>query len=419
MNLADSGFLASILDSSGYRSIENEEAADVLILNTCSVREKAENRVFGRLAEYSRFKKDDPSKKIIVVGCMAQRLGGRILEKAPYVDIILGTDRLFDLPQYLENGHPEPSVQTEFGYENIEGIIPSRDSRFAAFLTISKGCDNFCTYCIVPYVRGRERSYSAKYIINQVNSLVADGVIEITLLGQNVNSYKDNDHDFSELIKKVASETDVKRIRFMTSHPKDMSDSLIDAIASEPKMMGHVHLPLQSGSNRILEKMGRKYSFEHYYGLIEKIKKADPEISITTDLIVGFPTETEDEYKMTLDAVEKVRYDSAFMFRYSPREGTRAAKMEDDIPEEDKIRRLSELIKLQKKVAFDKNQKELGKIRSVLVDDHSRRDKKILKGKTEGNKTILFEGPSDMIGTIKNIKVVSADSWTLHGEQVS
>jgi len=419
MNLADSGVLASAMNSRGFQPVERESDADIVILNTCSVREKAETRVFGRLAELSKYKKEDPDRKIAVIGCMAQRLGRKIMNRAPYVDIVLGTDRIMDLPKYIGNGSGGNIVHTEFGYESLENIIPERDNNFSAFVTISRGCDNYCTYCIVPYVRGHERSYPADHIVRQVQNLVENGVLEITLLGQNVNSYKDNDNDFPALLSHIAADTDIKRVRFMTSHAKDLSDRLIEIIADEPKMMSHVHLPLQSGADRILKKMGRVYTFDHYLSLIYKLRSAVPDISITTDLIVGFPTETEEEYQRTLEAVEKIRFDSAFMFRYSPREGTEAAGYEDDVPENEKIRRLVKLINLQKKIAFDKNQEEIGKIRSVLIDDFSRRDKDYLKGKTEGNKTILFKAPSDLIGTIQNVRVLQADSWTLHGEIVS
>jgi len=414
MNLADSGLLASIMDAHGYRSADSESDADIIVLNTCSVREKAETRVFGRLTELYTLKKEG-AKKIVVVGCMAQRLGQRIIDRAPYVDLVLGTDRIFDLPRYLENGHSGSTVHTEFGLESMEEVVPDSDSPFTAFVTISRGCDNYCTYCIVPYVRGRERSNPAGQIIKQVNSLVDEGVQEITLLGQNVNSYRDGDTDFPGLLALIATETNIKRIRFMTSHPKDMSDSLIDFIGREPRMMGHVHLPLQSGSDRILKKMGRIYSFGHYLSLVEKLRRVRNDVSLTTDLIVGFPTETEEDYQMTLDTVETIGFDSAFMFRYSAREGTAAARMIDDVPEEEKIDRLNKLIDIQKKVAFDRNQEEIGKVRSVLIDGHSRRSEEILKGKTEGNKTILFEGDDKMMGTIRLVEVVSADSWTLHG----
>jgi len=421
MNLADSGTLMTVLNGRGYQSVKDENEADVIILNTCSVRQKAEERVFGRLAELSTLKKNDKSKKIAVVGCMAQRLAEKILKRAPYVDIILGTDRLLDLPKYLENGKTDNNsvIHTEFGHENYDEIIPTQDNKYSAFVTISRGCDNYCTYCIVPYVRGRERSHPTTGIINRINNLMENGVVEITLLGQNVNSYKDGNVDFSDLLIKIASETDIKRIRFMTSHPKDLSPKLIEVIAAEPKMMKHVHLPLQSASDRILKKMGRVYTFGHYLSLIYKLKKAVPDISLTTDLIVGFPSETEEEYRMTLEAVKLIKFDSAFMFRYSRREGTAAAELEDDVAESEKIRRLTGLIELQKGIAFEKNQFEIGKARSVLIDGVSRRNAEVLKGKTEGNKTILFKAPTKYIGMIKDVEVSSADSWTLHGELVN
>jgi len=418
MNLADSGVLAAILNAHGYRAVANEQDADLVILNTCSVRQKAEERVFGRLGELSALKRQN-NIKIAVVGCMAQRMGDEILKRAPYVDFVLGTDRLYDLPQYLDNGEAMPSIHTDFGYEHIDGIVPERDSPYSAFVTISRGCDNYCTYCIVPYVRGHERSYPMEQIVGQVRDFVSDGVLEVTLLGQNVNSYQDNERDFPDLLRAVASQTEVKRIRFMTSHPKDLSDKLIEVLATEPKMMAHFHLPLQSGSDRILKKMGRKYTFEHYYDRVVKLREAVPDISITTDLIVGFPSETEDDFQHTLDAVRAIRYDSSFMFRYSVREGTAAARLIDDVPEDDKIRRLNELIKVQKTVSYDKNQNEIGKVHRVLVDGVSRRDRSVLKSKTEGNKTLLFKAGPEYIGTIQKVNVITADSWTLHGELVN
>ncbi len=417
MNLADSGVLAAVLNARGYRPAETEAEADIIILNTCSVREKAEDRVFGRLGELSGLKNMVPGKKFAVVGCMAQRLGERIVDKAPFVDIVLGTDQMFNLPEILEKSNGTPLVHTEFGHENIGVIAPVRDSRFAAYATISRGCGNFCTYCIVPYVRGEERSYPAQEIVNQVRNFVSDGVLEIMLLGQNVNSYRDNELAFADLLKKIAGETDIKRMRFMTSHPKDLSDELIATMASEPKIMAHLHLPLQSGSDRILRRMGRGYTLEHYRHLVDKLRAVQADISLTTDLIVGFPSESEEEFNLTLTAVEKIKFDSAFMFRYSPREGTAAYRFDDDVPDPVKIRRLTKLINLQKKISYEKNQEEIGRIRSVLVDGFSRRSNALLKGKTEGYKTILFAGEPSLLGTIQNIRVTSADSWTLHGDR--
>jgi len=419
MNLADSGLLGSIMESRGYRPARSESEADLVILNTCSVRQKAETRVFGRLAELSALKRSERPPLIAVIGCMAQRLGERILEAAPAVDIILGTDRIFDLPDYLERERTSPIIDVAFGGEMPIEAIPARTSRWSAFVTISRGCDNYCSYCVVPYLRGPERSYPARIISRQVSALVADGALEVTLLGQNVNSYRDGDLDFPGLLKAIARETDIRRIRFMTSHPKDLSEGLIDVLATEPKMMTHVHLPLQSGSDRILGKMGRGYTFESYFSLIEKMRRAVPEVSITTDLIVGFPSETDEEYEMTLAAVRRIKYDSAFMFRYSVREGTAAARMADDVPEEVKIDRLNRLIALQKEIAHQVNRRAIGRICSVLIDGFARRGRDRLRGKTEGNKTILFPAERSVIGSIRRVKILEADSWTLFGELVA
>lgn len=415
MNLADSGALAAVMNSGGYIPVESENEADLIILNTCSVREKAEERVFGRLGEMSKF---GESKKIAVVGCMAQRLGERISERAPNVDYVLGTDRMFDLPEILDDRPGLPKISTQFGHEAIGEFLPIRDDKYSAFVTISRGCDNYCSYCIVPYVRGSERSYSLDKIMEQVRQFTSDGVKEVTFLGQNVNSYSDNGHDFASLLRAAAETTDIARLRFMTSHPKDLSDRLIEIMKSQPKVMPHLHLPLQSGSDPILEQMGRSYTRDHYLGLVRKIREAVPEIALTTDLIVGFPGETPEDFERTLDAVREIEYDSAFMFRYSIREGTEAAKMHDDVPDDEKIERLKRLIEIQKEISYKKNQREPGRVREVLADGFSRRSRDFLKGKTEHNKTILFKGDPQIIGSICRVKVNSADSWTLHGELI-
>ena len=418
MNLADSGSLSALMNASGFTAVETEEEADIIVINTCSVRQKAEERVFGRLGELSRFKKENNNKKIAVVGCMAQRMAEQILKRAPYVDMILGTDQMYGLPSLIDSQSPVPQVRTEIGFEDTGDLTPVRDSKYSGFVTIMRGCNNFCSYCIVPYVRGRERSYSVSKIINQVNEFIKDGVKEITLLGQNVNSYVDGKHRFPDLLERLAKDTDIQRIRFMTSHPKDLSDRLIEVMASELKIMPHIHLPLQSGSDSILERMGRIYSCLHYFELTEKLRKFIQNISITTDLIVGFPSETEKDFEKTIKAVKTIKFESAFMLRYSVRAGTAAAGFIDDVPEEEKIRRLNILIETQKKVSFEKNQSEIGKVQSVLVDGYSKRGKEYLKGKTGGAKTILFPGTADIIGEECYVKVTSADSWTLHGKLV-
>ena len=416
MNLADSSTLVSILTARGYRRVHDEAEADLLILNTCSVREKAEQRVIGRLWELRRHQVERPGVKIAVVGCMAQRMGQKLIEQVPHVDYVLGTDRLFDLPNVLEGIEGTLRVMTAFGYEDMDSLEPVKETPFSAFVTISRGCNNYCSYCIVPYVRGRERAHSANAIINSIKRLVDEGVVEIMLLGQNVNSYRHEELDFPGLLERIIQETSMPRIRFMTSHPKDLSHRLVDVMAAEPRMMPHIHLPLQSGCDRVLKRMGRGYTAEHYLGIVEYIRKRLDYVSMTTDLIVGFPSETEAEYEQTLDVVRAVKYDTAFMFRYSVRPGTAAAKYDDDVPEEDKIRRLSNLIKIQQEIARERNQRELGEVRHGLVEGLSRRSEEFYRARTEGNKTVLFKGASFETGQVLPVRILSADAYTLHGE---
>ncbi|MCP4685401.1 MAG: tRNA (N6-isopentenyl adenosine(37)-C2)-methylthiotransferase MiaB [bacterium] len=418
MNLADSSTIASSLTTRGYRRVADENEADIIVLNTCSVREKAEDRVFGRLGEIFKHKKRKPHLKIAVVGCMAQRLADGLKEKAPHVDYILGTDRQFELPDVLEGREGTHEVMTAFGHENIDAIQPVKENEHSGFVTISRGCDNFCTYCIVPYVRGREQSHSADHVVEAVNKMVNEGAAEVTLLGQNVNSYRHEGTDFPGLLQRVAGETGVRRIRYMTSHPKDLSRRLVDVMAEEPKLTPHVHLPLQSGSDRVLRQMGRVYSYDHYRKIIDYIRDRLPYVSITTDLIVGFPSETLDEYEMTLKAVREIRFDSAFMFRYSVRPGTTAAKYEDDVPEAEKIERLNKLIKIQQDIAFERNQREVGRVALSLVEGLSRRSKEYARARTDGNKTVLFKTHRPPVGSIIPVKISSADAFTLHGEPV-
>lgn len=418
MNLADSSTLAAGLITRGYRRVTHESEADLIILNTCSVREKAEQRVFGRLGEIYQYKQKRPHLKVAVVGCMAQRLGDELVKQVPHVDYVLGTDRLFELPDVLEGIEGSSPVMTAFGHENMDLIVPIKETPYSGFITISRGCDNYCTYCIVPFVRGKERAHSVDHIVDSVKKMVDEGVVEITLLGQNVNSYKYNGVDFPRLLQQVARETGIQHIRFMTSHPKDLSKRLVDVMADEPKIMPHIHLPLQSGSNRILDKMGRIYTLERYLKTIEYVRKKLDYVSITTDLIVGFPTETEDEYEQTLQAVREIQYDAAFMFRYSVRPGTTAAKYEDDVPEAEKIRRLNKLIELQQKISYERNQREVSQIRYSLVEGTSRRSRLHSRARTEGNKIVLFKGLGIVPGNVVPVRITAADAFTLHGELV-
>jgi tRNA-2-methylthio-N6-dimethylallyladenosine synthase len=349
---------------------------------------------------------------------MAQRLGTAVVERASNVDFVLGTERLFELPRLLESAESTPYVDTRLakGLDWAE-LPPVSDNPYAAFVTITRGCNNFCAFCIVPYLRGRERHRDPKAIVNDINGLIEKGIREVTLVGQNVNSYRYQTMRFPDLIRMVLKETDLQRLRFITPHPKDLCDDLISLFADEPRLMGHMHFPLQSGSDRVLKKMFRRYNYAHYKARAERLREAKPDIALTTDLIVGFPTETEEEFQMTLDAVREIKYDSAFMFRYSVRDGTWASKnLEDDIPEQVKLDRLNRLIELQKENSRDVNQKEVGVVRQVLIDGVSRRESTVLKGKTEGNKTILVSGDTGLIGRVVPIRVTQADSWTLHGE---
>lgn len=416
MNISDSSMLASALLTRGYRRVEKDDDADLIIFNTCSVRVKAEDRAMGRINAIRRLKRIRPDLKLAVIGCMAQRMGEELTDKLPHVDFVLGVDRVFELPDLLADREPVSKVHTAFGHEDFELNTPVTSTPYTGFVSISRGCDNYCTYCIVPTVRGREHSLTSQFVINSVRALVKQGAREVTLLGQNVNSYVWEGLKFPDLLRRVLDETEVKRLRFMTSHPKDLSNDLVDVMAENPRLMTHIHLPLQSGNDRVLRVMGRRYSVKHYMSIIEYIRQSMPYVSITTDLIVGFPTETEAEYEETLDAVREVGYDSAFMFRYSVRPGTVSAKMDDDVPEEDKIRRLSHLINVQKEISNQRNQRELDQVRFSLIEGRSRRSDKIWRARTEGDKTVLFEADNVGPGDIVPIRIKAADAFTLHGE---
>ncbi len=419
MNLADSSTLVSTLITRGYRRVKEEDQADLLIFNTCSIREKAEQRVYGRLGEVYKYKQKNPNLKIAVVGCMAQRMGDELIRKVPHVDYVLGTDRLFELPDVIEGLEGTSSVMTAFGHENMDFITPVKETPFSGFITISRGCDNFCSYCIVPFVRGKVQSHSVDYILESVRKLVDEGVVEITLLGQNVNSYKYEDTDFSRLLELVAQNTDIQRIRFMTSHPMDISRRLVDVIGAEEKVMPHIHLPVQSGSNRVLKDMGRFYTIDQYHKMIDYIRLKNDYISLSTDIIVGYPSETGEEFEMTLDVVRKVRYDTAFMFKYSSRPGTRSAEFTDSVPEDEKSDRLIRLIKLQQSIGYEQNQREIGQIKYSLVEGFSKRSKDKLRARTEGNKTVLIPVTEKIEpGQFVPIKINAADAFTLHGEIV-
>jgi tRNA-2-methylthio-N6-dimethylallyladenosine synthase len=422
MNVYDSERLTSLLLSEGYRMTGKAKDADIIVLNTCSVREKAEMRAVGRLSEFYRYKQENPDVVLVVAGCMAQRMGKNLIKKMPYLDSVLGPDQIFQLPAYLQNHRDSTKVSVcssrqDFDSEKIweKEILPERKTPFTSFVAISRGCDNFCSYCIVPYVRGPERHRPFDQIIREVQHSSESGCKEVTLIGQNVNSYKFDGKDFADLLQMVSDQTDIQWIRFMTSHPKDLSEKLIDKIATLPKLCEHIHLPLQAGSDRILHKMNRGYSSGDYFKLVERIRERIKDVCLSTDVIVGFPTESQEDFQRTLEVMNKVQFDSAFMFRYSIREGTKAALLKDDVPEKEKLERLHSIIQLQKEISDTKNQRLLGKSLEVLVDDRSRRTERKWKGKTKTNKTVIIQGKEELLGKIVSVTIKEADSFTLFG----
>ena len=422
MNEEDSEKLSGMLKSQGYERTENKEEASIIIFNTCCVRENAENKVFGNLGQLKQLKKKNPNLVIAICGCMMQQVGmaDKVLKTFPYVDIIFGTHNAHKFPEYLHRVLQE-GVQVKEILNKEEGIVEGlpidRKSDVKAFVTIMYGCNNFCTYCIVPYVRGRERSRKSEDIIKEIEELVSQGYKEITLLGQNVNSYGkglEEDIDFAGLLRKVNEVKGLERVRFMTSHPKDLSDDVIMAIKECDKLCEQVHLPVQSGSSRILKEMNRHYDREYYLDLVKKIKSEIPDVTLTTDIIIGFPGETEEDFLDTLSLCEEVGYDSAFTFIYSRRNHTPADKMENHI-KHDRFNRLVEAI--NKKVVI-KNKEYEGKVVEVLVEGPSKNDETKLTGRTRNGKLVNFAGDEKLVGELVNLKIVRAQPFSLIGEIV-
>ncbi len=422
MNLNDSEIVSSIMKDDGYEISASPEEADLVLLNTCSVRDNAEQTIIKRMDNLRHLKKANKNLKFGILGCMAERLREKLLDKTPDVQIIVGPDeyrRLPELVNFAESGETGIAVKLS-RVETYEDIQPLRTSGLSAWLSIMRGCNNFCTYCIVPYTRGRERSRNMDSIIDEVKKLEQDGFREVTLLGQNVNSFRDRESGagFPELIDKCARSVPELRIRFVTSHPKDMSDQLIETMAAHDNICKYIHLPFQSGSNRILKAMNRGYTAEHYLGRIEKIKELMPGCSLSTDIIAGFPGENIRDHEATLDMIRKVRYDGAYMFRYSPREGTKAFKMIDDIHEEEKLRRLNEIIAVQNEISKELNTEETGRQHLVLAEGPSKRNPDEWRGRTDSNKNCIFPNPDKKIkaGDIVRVRIIRSTSATLFGE---
>ena len=421
MNEHDSETIAGMLSEMGFSQAPERDGADVVVINTCSVRENADKRFFGTLGQLKHIKKDNPDFTVCVCGCMMQQqhIIDSIKSKYPWVDVIFGTHNIHEFPRLLETvlSEKEKIIDVwENGGDIIEGLPAKRLYRHKAFVNIMYGCNNFCTYCIVPYTRGRERSRKACDILEEVRRLTEDGVREVTLLGQNVNSYMGEDGtDFSDLIYRLNEAEGLERIRFMTSHPKDLSDKLIQAYRDCEKLCDYIHLPVQSGSSRILKKMNRKYTKDDYLRLVEKLKAAVPHIAISTDIITGFPGETEEDFEETLDLVRRVEYDSAFTFLYSIRKGTPAAEYEDQIPEEIKHERFNRLVELVNEISARKNAAYVGKTVKVLVDGTSKNNSAALGGRTEGFKLINIEGPQDLTGKLVDVEVTAGKTFSLEG----
>lgn len=454
MNEHDSEKISGMLNSIGYKdlNVENKEeiaSADLVILNTCLIRENAAQKVYGKLGALKGLKRKNPNMLIAVCGCMMQKeeVRKQTLKKCPFIDIIFGTNNIHELPELIRKAQENNNSMIELTKkaqlnnavvsklakkikkENTVSIIENteeihedmpkaRKYSHKALVNITYGCNNFCTYCVVPYTRGREKSREPEDILNEIRDLAQNGCKEVTLLGQNVNSYGKNlskECSFADLLREISKIDGIEFIRFMTSHPKDLSDDLIKAIKESEKICNHVHLPVQSGSNNILREMNRRYTREHYIDLADRIRREIPDVAITTDIIVGFPGEANEDFMDTVDLVNKVQYESAFTFLYSPREGTKAATMEDQIPEDEKHRRFNILLDTLYPIALSKNEECIGKTYKILVDEVSKSSEEYLTGRTEHFRLVHFKGDKSLIGKIVNVKIDTVKTFFLEG----
>ncbi len=424
MNVGDTEIVVSILQEEGYRYTEKIEEADVILLNTCSIRDNAEQRIWGRLSEMRRFRKAKPSLKIGIIGCMAERLKEKLTEGRDAVDIVAGPDSYRDLPRLLREaeagGHGVNTLLSQ--EETYAEIAPVRLDKngVSAFIAIMRGCNNYCSYCVVPYTRGIERSRDPETIVREARELFANGYKEVTLLGQNVNSYRFGEVDFPELMRRVAAIDPALRVRFATSHPKDISDALLEVMASHENICRTIHLPAQSGSSAMLKRMNRKYTREWYLERVAAIRRYMPDCAITTDLIAGFSGETEEEHRETLSLMREVGYEFAYMFKYSERPGTFASKhLPDDISEEVKTARLQEIIELQNELSMESNRRDVGKEFEILVEGTSKRRKDQLFGRNSQNKVVVFDAAEGIsVGDYVRVRVVDCTPATLLGERI-
>ena len=419
-NESDSEKLSGMLKKMGYTPTENPEEADVILFNTCAVRENAEKKLFGRVGALKPLKEKNPELLLGVCGCMAQEAGmeEKFRRRYRFVDMVFGTHALYRFPEILKKALSERTQVrdvSDIDGEVTEGIPVDRASSVKSYVSVMYGCNNFCSYCIVPYVRGRERSRAYRDVINEVREIADSGCKEIMLLGQNVNSYNGG-VDFPELLYKVSEVPGIERIRFMSSHPKDISSELISVMAERENICNQLHLPVQSGSDRILKLMNRHYNTEHYLSIVDEVKKKIPDVTLTTDIIVGFPGETDEDFLKTVELLKAVRYDSIFSFIYSKRTGTPAEKMADVMTEEHKHENFSKMLEIQNEISLEKNKALIGSVQSVLVEGQSKTDHDKMSGRSEGGKLVHFSSDAVRPGDIVKVKIESVNTWTLSGK---
>jgi tRNA-2-methylthio-N6-dimethylallyladenosine synthase len=428
MNERDSETIAGVLSSLGYQPAARPEDASVLVLNTCAVREKPEHKVFSKLGDLRKLKARRPDAVIVVAGCVAQVAHEDIRRRAPYVDVILGPRNIASLEEMLQSATQAPQVVADDSEIVPEGLAVRRTEGVGAFVNISYGCDNFCTYCVVPYARGREQSRAPQAVVAEVERAVADGFREVTLLGQNVNSYRGQGGtselaDFAELLALVDAVPGLERLRFTTSHPKDLSPRLIEAMATLASVCEHLHLPIQAGDDEVLRRMGRGYTYAQYRALVEAARAAMPGVAITTDVMVGFPGETEEQFRATYRAFEEIRFDQAFMFKYSDRPGTKASQMPDKVAEADKQDRLERLVALQNRTSREVNRAQVGEVVEVLVEGADPKSPARLRGRTRGNKLVIFEPhtphPARLVRELVRVRTQAGFLWGFEGRRVA
>jgi tRNA-2-methylthio-N6-dimethylallyladenosine synthase len=441
MNISDTELMHGILASEGYTATDSPDEADVILVNTCAIRDHAEQRVIGRVGQLQQHRESRPGVVIGVTGCMAQRMGQDLLGRAGGVDLVMGPDAYRQLPDKLRALRPAPAASTPAGralpvlgggsrgsggmtvldfdpFENYEGVAPRRTSEVSAWVPIQRGCNYRCTYCIVPYVRGDEKNRDPQQILDEVRALAADGVPEVTLLGQTVNSYEFSDWSFPRLLREVSRVDGIRRVRFTSPHPNDFTRELVDVMASEPAVAKQLHLPVQSGHNRTLKRMLRRYTVEAYLEKIAWVREAMPSIALSTDVIVAFPGESDEEYEATLELMRTVRYDDAYLYKYSLRDGTPATRLpaEQFVAEDVAQRRLERLIELHREIQAEINRSEVGRVVEVLVEKEGRRGG--LQGRTEGNKVVTFDGPLDLVGRFLEVRLDSTTGATFAGSRV-